>query len=66
MSCFVQRVVNGVVKWVPVAGAGFYINDAMGNPLGMPGQGKNGQQGNQGNQGNQGKSRKSRKIKDSK
>jgi hypothetical protein len=50
----VQKIINGVVTWVPVTAGGLYINEALGNPLELPGQGQQGNRGNQGNTGNNG------------
>ena len=45
---YVQKVVNGVVTWVPVTAAGLYINDALGNLLNLPGQNQGNNSGNRG------------------
>ena len=52
---YVWKIIDGVGRWVPVVASGLYINDVLGNPLGVPGQGRQGGQGQttqgQGSQG---------------
>ena len=57
---YVWKIIDGVGRWVPVVASGLYINDVLGNPLGVPGQGRQGGQG----QPLKGKEVKDKEVKD--